>query len=122
VSNITANVSEATTVTMEFIVVNDSNTYNFYVNNVWNTSAVSNSDSIVSFDYDSIVSFDYVFSSSTPTNFEVTWNSTAGWSYNEGSIYQGKRFTVDDNGNFTQQENPTQEDTNLTGLINVVVR
>jgi len=114
VSNITVNISTPTTATMTFKVDNESNTYNFYVNDVWNTSEISDSDSIVSFDYE--------FPSSTPTNFEVTWNSTVGWSYNEDSIYQGKRFTVDDNGNFTQQDNPTQEDTNLTGLINVVIR
>jgi len=113
VSNITANVSEAATVTMTFAVDNESNTYNFYVDDVWNASAVSNSNAVVSFDHD--------FLSSTLTNFEVTWNSTVGWSYNEGSIYLGKRFSVDDNGNFTQQETPTQDDTNLTGLINVVV-
>jgi len=113
VSNISGNVSGACTVTMTFKVDNGSNTYNLYVDDVWNTTEVSNSDAVVS--------FDYVFSSSTLTDFEVTWNSTVGWSYNEQGIYQGKRFTVDDNGNYTQQETPTQEDTNLTGLIGVNV-
>jgi len=113
VSNISANVSTSCTANMEFVVDNGSNTYNLYVDGVWNTTGVSNSDSIVSFDYD--------FPSSTSTDFEVTWNSTVGWSYNEQGIYQSKRFTVDDNGNYTQQDNPTQEDTNLTGLIEVRV-
>jgi len=112
VSNITANVSEPTTVTMTFLVDNASNTYNFLVNNVWNTTEVSNSDAVVS--------FDYVFSSSTPTDFEITWNSTVGWSAGE-SIFVGHMVRISDDGSITQLGSPTQESINLTGLLGVVL-
>jgi len=113
ISNITGNVSEAATVTITFMVENASDTYNFYVDDVWNTSAFSNSDSIVS--------FNYVFASATPTNFEVTWNSTEGWSPETNHIYYQRSFTVDSNGNITQLGTPEQGDQDLTALTQVKV-
>lgn len=109
VSNITANISAATTATMTFLVDNASNTYNLSVNDVYNSNSVSNSDSVVS--------FDYTFSSAVPTNFEVTWASTTGWSPGANSIYVGHRVRVYDNGTIEQRGNPSQESINITGLV-----
>jgi len=113
ISNITGNVSEAATVTITFLVENASDTYNFYVDDVWNTTEISDSDAIVSFDYN--------FPSSIPTNFEVTWNSTEGWSPETNHIYYQRPFTVDSDGNITQLGTPEQGDIDLTELTWVKV-
>lgn len=111
VSNITVNVSEPATVTMTFTVENATNTYNLAVNGIYDSSAVSNSDSIVE--------FDYIFSTSTPIYFEVTWGSGEGWYPTTNTYYQNRACTTWTNGT-TTCIGATQEDT-IIPYFNVVV-
>jgi len=103
VSNITLNVSTPCNVLMNFTVDNATHTYNFSVDGVFNYSAVSGSDSVVR--------LNYTFGSSTPTDFEVAWASTEGWSPTD-TWYTNVTTTMYSNGTtawlYTQ---PSAEDT-----------
>lgn len=111
ISNITVNVSTSCSVLMNFTVDNATNTYNLSVDNIFNYSLISG--------VDSIARFNYTFSSSTPTDFEVTWASTEGWNPEVNHIYFGRPVQIDTNGNVTQLGTPTQDDIDLTNIFGV---